>query len=164
MPIVSQMTRCDRAGSACVLDNFLIELTEKMQLLGLWICQTFPVDETLGLGLPSGQDVAGYLGVTPLTLDQIKTGSEAAAVEAAGFDVRSPLWYYILKEAEVVGDGEKLGPVGSTIVAETFVGLLLADESSYLSKNRSWQPTLTLSDGTTKVDSLPLLIRYSQGE
>ena len=116
------------------------------------------------LGLPSGQDVAGLLGVTPLTSDQLKTGPEATIVEEAGFDIVSPLWYYILKEAEIVGGGEKLGPVGSTIVAETFVGLLLADENSYLTKNRSWQPTLTLTDGTTKVDSLPLLIRYSQGE
>lgn len=116
------------------------------------------------LGLPSGQDVAGLLGITPLTDVQLRTGPESAAVSDAGFDVRSPLWYYILKEAEMVGEGERLGPVGSTIVAETFVGLLLSDKNSYLTKNPSWQPTLTLSDGTTKVNSLPLLIRYSQGE
>lgn len=116
------------------------------------------------LGLPSGQAVATYLGAELLTEAELTTGPEKDAVEAGGFQTETPLWYYILKEAEVKGAGEKLGKVGSTIIAEVFVGLLLADESSYLSKNPGWQPTLTLTDGTTKVDTLPKLIRFSQGE
>ena len=35
----------------------------------------------------------------------------------------APLWYYILKEAEVRHHGHHLGDVGSRIVAETLVGL-----------------------------------------
>ena len=116
------------------------------------------------LGLPSGQDVAGLLGVTPLTPAQLTTGPESDAVEAGEFQNETPLWYYVLKEAEIQGGGQKLGKVGSTIVAEVFIGLLLADESSYLANNRSWNPTLTLSDTTTRVDTLPKLIRFSQGD
>ena len=41
-----------------------------------------------------------------------------------GFEHSTPLWYYVLKEAEVVADGLHLGPVGGRIVAEVFVGLL----------------------------------------
>lgn len=61
----------------------------------------------------------------------------------------APLWYYILAEAEVIGretsdgsfePGEGLGPVGATIVAETIIGLLEFDTSSYLGANRNWEP------------------------
>ena len=55
----------------------------------------------------------------------------------------TPLWYYILKEAEQRGSGEKLGPVGATIVAEVFVGLVHGDRQSYLwLKGKDWKPTL----------------------
>ena len=116
------------------------------------------------LGLPSGQAAAGAIGADPLTPDELRTGPEAAAVEAGGFHLETPLWYYILKEAEVREGSVRLGEVGSFIVAETFVGLMLADDASYLRRQPNWSPTLTLSDGTAKVDSLPNLIRYSRGE
>ncbi len=115
------------------------------------------------LGLPSGQNVARALGADVLDPTEFAVGQEATVVQAAGFDTESPLWYYILKEAEVKGGGERLGPVGSTIVAETFIGLLLSDASSFLATNPSWEPILTLNDGT-KVRSLPTLIRYANGE
>ena len=55
----------------------------------------------------------------------------------------TPLWYYILKEAEQRGGGEKLGPVGATLVAEVFVGLVHGDRTSYLwLKGKNWKPTL----------------------
>ena len=59
----------------------------------------------------------------------------------------TPLWYYILREAEYLGvgrapegasaafGGQCLGPVGSRIVTETFVGLLWNDPQSLL---RRW--------------------------
>ena len=42
-------------------------------------------------------------------------------------------------------ESRKLGPVGGRIVAETFVGLLLADSSSYLSLNPRWKPSLAVN-------------------
>ena len=47
----------------------------------------------------------------------------------AGFE-HTPLWYYVLREAEK-SPGDHLGPVGSYIVANTLVGLLVADKDSY---------------------------------
>jgi hypothetical protein len=35
---------------------------------------------------------------------------------------KTPLWYYILKEAEVFENGERLGPLGSRLVAEVICG------------------------------------------
>jgi hypothetical protein len=35
---------------------------------------------------------------------------------------KTPLWYYVLKEAEVIENGERLGPLGSRIVAEVILG------------------------------------------
>jgi hypothetical protein len=58
------------------------------------------------------------------------------------FDGRAPLWYYILREAEVLGRGEQLGPVGGRIVAEVFLGLLKGDRFSYVNSGPTWTPDL----------------------
>ena len=52
----------------------------------------------------------------------------------------TPLWFYILKEAELVGEGRTLGPVGGRIVAEVLVGLLQKDLNSYLYLKPTWKP------------------------
>lgn len=99
-------------------------------------------------GLPSGQSVAGYLGLPALAPAQILADAggqlfkEAGVVQPFNFHVDTPLWYYILKEAEVVHQGEFLGPVGSTVLAEVFVGLLNADAESFINVNPGWTPTL----------------------
>jgi hypothetical protein len=84
------------------------------------------------LGLPSGQAVAGIMGLAPLSDTQL-------GLPAAG---PAPLWYYILREAEMLANGQHLGPVGSRIVTETFCGMLSADSSSYLRSEPGWKPFL----------------------
>jgi hypothetical protein len=59
---------------------------------------------------------------------------------ATRFAEATPLWFYILKEAEVHADGRRLGPVGGRIVAEVFIGLLAGDPFSYLSMRPGWRP------------------------
>jgi len=54
----------------------------------------------------------------------------------------TPLWYWLLREAEVVANGQRLGPTCGRIVAEVLVGLLAADPSSYLRANPGWTPEL----------------------
>ncbi|WP_202867787.1 hypothetical protein [Kribbella pittospori] len=54
----------------------------------------------------------------------------------------TPLWFYILKESEHRGDGDRLGAVGGQIVAEVLIGLLRADPASYLSLEPIWEPSL----------------------
>lgn len=90
----------------------------------------------VNFGLPSGQAIARVMGVRPLTPVQL------TELQPYGMDRSTPLWYYILKEAEVLEGGEHLGPVGGRIVGEVFIGLLRADRSSYLASERHWRPTL----------------------
>jgi hypothetical protein len=86
------------------------------------------------LGLPSGEAVARIMGVEPLTADECGLGD--------GWIGETPLWYYVLKEAEVRTGGEHLGPVGGRIVAEVLLGLLDADPGSYKNVEPGWQPVL----------------------
>jgi hypothetical protein len=52
------------------------------------------------------------------------------------------LWFYILKEAEVLHDGDRLGPVGGRIVGEVLVGTIDADPESFRSVDPNWTPRL----------------------
>jgi hypothetical protein len=54
---------------------------------------------------------------------------------------KAPLWFYILKEAEL-GGGMQLGPVGGRIVAEVILGILAADTSSYFNAPTGFSPAL----------------------
>ena len=94
------------------------------------------------LALPPGQSIARFMGLRPLDKAEIARGPDGQVAERLGFHVESPLWYYVLKEAEVRGGGQHLGEVGSRIIAEVFVGILLADTSSFLVRNPNWKPTL----------------------
>lgn len=85
------------------------------------------------LGLPSGQDVARALKLTPLT------GDELGAPEP------TPLWFYILKESEL-GGGRHLGPSGGRIVGEVLLGLLELDPRSWFSQEPGWTPTAPIAD------------------
>lgn len=78
--------------------------------------------------LPSGEDVAELFGVPALTEGAWPGGT--------------PLWFYILKEAEQVTGGDGLGPVGGRIVTEVLIGLLRADPASYLALEPDWTPGL----------------------
>lgn len=112
------------------------------------------------VGLPSGQAVAAALGVTALTPAQVRQGAHSNVLNDHGFDTQTPLWYYILKEAEVLNESLRLGPVGSRIVAETFVGLIKGSRNSILSEdNRYWRPSLpSLRPGHYTMVDLLLLV------
>jgi hypothetical protein len=94
-------------------------------------------------GLPIGQDVAKDLRVPlPLSCGEIAQGPHEKILTNYGFDKETPLWYYILKEAELRNKGEKLGWLGSMLVANVISQALWADPDSYLSVDPSWVPTL----------------------
>ena len=52
-----------------------------------------------------------------------------------GLERSTPLWYYILKEADLIGGGQHLGPVGGRIVGEVLLGLLETDRDSFCGQN-----------------------------
>lgn len=85
----------------------------------------------VGYGLPSGETVAMRLGFDPLEVPLTQKLS----------CVGTPLWYYILFEAEC-GGGEHLGPVGGTILGECFLTIMRHDEESYLRRYPRWRPSL----------------------
>jgi len=102
----------------------------------------------LTMKVPSGQRVARAMQLPELApgdLDDLK-----------GFDLhqRTPLWFYVLREAEVAAAGEHLGPVGGRIVAEVMVGLVSGDRQSYLRQDPDWTPTYGSGDAFTTVDLL----------
>jgi len=94
------------------------------------------------VGLPSGQDVAGRLGFQVLNPDEVAEGPDKEILRRYGHDRDTPLWYYILKEAELYGKGQRLGPTGSKLVADVISAALLNDPESYLSVDSKWVPTM----------------------
>jgi hypothetical protein len=91
----------------------------------------------VNFGIPSGQAIARRMGVPALTPAQLD------ALKPFDMEKSTPLWFYILKEAEIMEDGVRLGPVGGRIVGEVFIGLLKADDTSYLAVQPNWTPVLT---------------------
>jgi hypothetical protein len=84
--------------------------------------------------LQRGQGVvARHIGVTPLSADQV-------GISSAGWKGETPLWYYILREADACTGGNRLGPVGGRIVAEVLVGRIDADATSFPKSGREWRP------------------------
>lgn len=106
----------------------------------------------LALGLPSGQGMANAFGLTPMTAAQLTAGLPAAEVIVLNANgglllKQTPLWYYVLREAAVLGAGSQLGPVGGRIVAETFVRILKRDAASLPQHLRRVRPDLALGRG-----------------
>ncbi|HEY1129266.1 MAG TPA: heme peroxidase family protein [Roseateles sp.] len=128
----------------------------------------------VSMGLPSGQGVARMMGVEHdriLNDEQLWTvcskGEEIQPwAEGADFFAKdrsqrwlsgaAPLWYYILKEAEVMNHGRHLGDVGSRIVAETLIGLAWHDHYSYLFQMPRWDPSQELLGLPARPDMLAL--------
>jgi hypothetical protein len=91
----------------------------------------------LAMGLPSGQGAANSLGITPLTAAELTAGlppAEVALLNSNGgiLLTKTPLWYYVLREAMIANGGNQLGPLGGRIVAETFVRMLKRDPESFM--------------------------------
>ena len=98
--------------------------------------------------VPSGQRVAKAMKL-PVLADGDLTDANGPVLRG-----RTPLWFYILREAEVTADGEHLGPVGGRIVGEVFTGLIEGDSSSYLSQDPEWLPSYGADDTFTMTDLL----------
>lgn len=97
------------------------------------------------LSIPTGEHVARHFGLTPLTPFQLAEGlpnntASKQSLQTGVLRGKTPLWYYILKEAEIQTNGNCLGEVGSHIVAGTLIGLLKKDSNSYMNVPGGWTP------------------------
>jgi hypothetical protein len=151
------------------------------------------------LGLPSGEQAAAEFGLPVLPVDVLWGAGSRLLDESALDDTlkaelqrtrsarlrissdwvgldgplagNTPLWYYILREAEYHGvehrpddaaigfGGQHLGPLGSAIVAETLIGLLWLDPRSYLHAHRAFRPLDAITEGLPL--TLPRLVRFA---
>jgi hypothetical protein len=125
-------------------------------------------------GLPSGQEVADALlaqgrinasdRLTTAQLAQDTCDHSGSVLRDNGLEQNTPLFFYLLKEAELAAGGLTLGPVGSHIVSEVIQGALEADPDGYMSViGPKWRLPLWHSAGGAKrrVDSLIGIIRLT---
>lgn len=141
----------------------------------------------VSMSLPSGQRIARMMGHEPLTDVQLwnvrfdgdeseswTKGAQLFNDNRKWLEGSAPLWFYILKEAELrdlpkdvsstpahhrkhFTHGRKLGLVGSTIVAETLYGLAWSDHFSFLFQEPNWDPSKENIPGlTSDMDMLAL--------
>jgi hypothetical protein len=80
-------------------------------------------------GLPSGEAIARALGVEALTLHEV-------GLAERGWRGETPLWLYILREADAKAGGSRLGPVGGRIVGEVLLGIVDAEPESFGRRSR----------------------------
>ena len=62
------------------------------------------------------------------------------ALRDAGLLQKTPLFFYVLREAEVLGCGKHLGPVGSQIVADVIEGAFRFDPDWDWKVRNTWRP------------------------
>ena len=112
--------------------------------------------------LASGQQMVTRLkargvNVAPLSRAQILNGSGGAKLDhltAAEKDLvagRTPLWFYILREAEL--NNGRLKGVGARIVAETFHRAMEGSRFSIV-RDPAWKPFLGPRPGTFEMTDL----------
>ena len=107
------------------------------------------------VGLPSGQQIARAMKVPVLSNAALGLSNDP------GWGGEAPLWYYILKEAELPpNDAQRLGAVGGRIVAEVLVGLLQKDPNSYLYLDPAWRPSPPIAPAAGQFGFVDLL-RYA---
>jgi hypothetical protein len=93
------------------------------------------------LGLPAGQDVAKMMKIKPLSNTELGLPDPSSP----GWAGKAPLWFYILRGAEVRQGGRRLGPLGAKLVAEVIVGMLGCDKSSYIKDKTPFQPATPIA-------------------
>jgi Animal haem peroxidase len=112
--------------------------------------------------LATGQQMAAFMrtkgvNVTTLTRPQIRNGNNGADLSALTTTERNalltntPLWFYILREAEL--NNGKLGGVGARIVAETFHRAMQGSKFSIV-RDSAFRPTLGPNNTTFRMVDL----------
>lgn len=120
-----------------------------------------------GLRLVSGQTAARICGEDLLSECELTTNSvgdetkQGHILRETGLVSDTPLWYYILKESEVRRNGNRLGPLGSYIVAETIHAALRADIDSILNQPSKGPPLWIFPDGPMQIYGFSELFRLA---
>lgn len=140
--VVQQAEQLDTQMASLLLDlPFITEGESSLATRNLLRGQVFQ--------LPSGETIARAMEREESEIERISEAARELAGPEVNLENGTPLWFYVLVEAERKGretepglfeEREGLGPVGARIVAETLYGLIELDDRSYLSTNRNWSP------------------------
>jgi hypothetical protein len=109
--------------------------------------------------LCSGQQLAERFGLPPLDDSQIITGNAGASLDGLADDQKksfaqdTPLWFYVLREAEL--NGGRLTDVGGRIVAEVFHRAMEGSRVSIV-RDPAWRPALGPDASTFRMTDLLL--------
>ncbi len=109
--------------------------------------------------LASGQQIASLFNEVPLTTEQLLNGNGGVTLESLTDEQRAtvleatPLWFYILREAEF--NNGLLGPVGGRIVAEVFHRAMEASRTSIV-REPHWRPVFGPDSQTFRMTDLLL--------
>jgi hypothetical protein len=95
------------------------------------------------IGLCAGEDLAELYGFKPLDSREVEPNLALHGLYEQDGGFRTPLWYYVLREAELLGRDGQLGPAAGNLVAEVLIGGVY------------YNRPLTSQDGTV-VDALAL--------
>lgn len=126
--------------------------------------------------LPTAEQFAEHFGLPIIPHCKMGvTEEDQMLFDDPEFRSRTPLWYYLLREAsfEMVTEVDpnntidppiqKLGTIGSQIIAETFLQILAADKDSILNDGIKWRPPQFVfgsSSAPRALDSMPRLVDF----
>lgn len=119
------------------------------------------------LAIPTAQQVLADLNddaaFDPLTDEELLSFANGI-IGDEGYLNETPLWLYILLEAELRQDGKRLGKLGSFIVAQVLIGLLVEDPNSILNVGADpdvpWHPSDEPIGGEV-IDGLAEMLRFA---
>ncbi len=81
-------------------------------------------------------------------------------IKDAGYEKDTPLWYYILKEAEIQSNGNSLGHLGSWIVGQTIVGLIKNGTGISVIRD-NWSPSQSIIPQLRNTKNIMDLLIYA---
>lgn len=119
------------------------------------------------LNIPSAQGCLDALmadhniDLPRLSEAELFSGHTGEAVKNGGFEAATPLWFYVLKEAEHLSEGNHLGPLGSLLVADTLIGLIHNSADSYVNAapgGHGWQPRDTVTPNGVTIKDMPSMM------
>ena len=95
------------------------------------------------VGLCSAERLADFYGIAPLDWKEIEEDRpdlfrlQTPRSTVRGHNFQTPLWYYVLREAAVLGNGITLGPLGSRLIGAVIVGAIYYNPDKLI-KSGEW--------------------------
>lgn len=115
--------------------------------MGLFVNDLFLegfLDTTLPNGCCCGLELARFIGHEGLSKEAFQASASERLfrfLDQFGFLERTPLWVYLLTEARFLGEGRRLGPLGSQILADTLITIVAATPTTILHPFGPWSPS-----------------------